>query len=333
LLDLLLRYLPEREAPRHIALMVVIGGTAMAMLFALAVGPFVDESVQIAPFTAATLVAVIFAGRSAGFAALLANTALACSQLSFRDPALTFGTFFFQLVFGAATFAAGDALRLAARQLLARQGELQARERVLAALVEELDHRSKNMLAVVQLLARQTAANTDDLDTFEPVFQSRLAALGRAQSVMIRARWGDVPLAEIVAGALAPFRSASAGEGLQLIGGAAIEVDGRCGLGLALTLHELATNAGKYGALARPEGRVTVAWTSRDPQTAELTWRERGGPAVTPPTRKGFGSKLVTRMLEPYGQVEFDFAPEGLTFRFVFTPASAQIPQTLGVGA
>jgi hypothetical protein len=209
LLDLLLKYLPERDAPRHVALAIVVTGTALALLFAMAVGPFVDESVQIAPFTAATLAAVIFAGRSAGFAALLANTALACSQLSFRDPALTFGTFFFQLVFGAATFAAGDALRVAARQLLARQTVLETRERTLATLVEELDHRAKNMLSVVQLLARQTAANTEDLEEFEPVFQARLAALGRAQSVMIRARWGDVPLGDIVTGALSPFKPAA----------------------------------------------------------------------------------------------------------------------------
>jgi two-component sensor histidine kinase len=88
-----------------------------------------------------------------------------------------------------------------------------------------------------------------------------------------------------------------------------------------LTLHELATNAGKYGALSSPQGRVAVQWR-RLQDGAEFVWEERGGPAVQPPTRKGFGSKLVARMLQPYGKTDYDFAPEGLTFRFAFTPAA-----------
>ncbi len=196
------------------------------------------------------------------------------------------------------------------------QARYQSQQRLL---INELNHRVKNTLATIQSMAAQTLRNEPDpLVAFEK-FEARLMGLSRVHDVLTRESWHGAELHEVVSRALAPFDEAGwridmAGPPVRLQPGGALT--------MALILHELATNALKYGALSNLDGRVTLAWTY-DPATRALalTWTERGGPTVAPPWRKGFGSRLIERSLrgELHGSAEMDYAPEGLTCALVAT--------------
>lgn len=174
-------------------------------------------------------------------------------------------------------------------------------------LSRELSHRVKNSLSVVQAIAMQTFRGNDEGRV--RTFNSRLAALGRAQDLLLQGAWEPVPLRSIVESSLElvcpPGRCEVEGDQHAL--------DAQRGLSLALALHELGTNAVKYGALSGANGIVRVAWAVADGRL-RLTWEERGGPPVAVPSRKGFGTRLITRNLESDfdGEVELDFRQSGL---------------------
>ncbi|HET6521714.1 MAG TPA: ABC transporter substrate-binding protein, partial [Geminicoccaceae bacterium] len=211
----------------------------------------------------------------------------------------------------AADLAAANA-RLRAE--IAERGRAERQRRLVTA---EVDHRAKNMLAAVQAMAHQTRHGSPSLDAFAESFEGRIAAMARAHDLLSRGRWEGVGLRALVAEELAPYHAA---------GDDRVEVDGedlllppKAALSLGMALHELATNAAKYGALSAPAGRVRVAWTvegeGEAPEgTLALHWRETGGPPVTPPERRGFGSTVIGRSLayELDGSAEMDFAPGGV---------------------
>ncbi|HEX3405623.1 MAG TPA: HWE histidine kinase domain-containing protein [Caulobacteraceae bacterium] len=177
------------------------------------------------------------------------------------------------------------------------------------ALVAELDHRVKNVLASVQSLAAQSARKTTSLDAFLKTFAGRLEAMASAHTLLTATRWrgaeiGNIATAEL--GALAPGQARWSGPEILL--------NPRATNALALALHELATNAVKFGALSAETGRVEVGWTRRAGGGFELTWAERGGPSVSPPTRRGFGSTLLERVTgrELGGEARMEFAPAGV---------------------
>ncbi|HYC02216.1 MAG TPA: PAS domain-containing protein [Azospirillaceae bacterium] len=182
-------------------------------------------------------------------------------------------------------------------------------------LVDELNHRVKNTLAIVQGLAQQTfrdPATRCERDAFE----GRLAALATAHNVLTRENWHSADLGEIVRDALtahgaAPHR--------LLLRGPPVRLEPKTAVTLAMALHELGTNATKYGALSVPGGRVSVAWSvapdqERGRTRLSLLWTETGGPIVAPPARRGFGSRMIERALaaELDGAVRLDFRPEGV---------------------
>ncbi|WP_202834345.1 sensor histidine kinase [Belnapia arida] len=196
-------------------------------------------------------------------------------------------------------------------------------------LVHELNHRVKNVLATVQSLALQTLRGTrGEPDRFVHDFTGRLRSLARAHDLLTARGWEGAPLDALVAAALAPWRG---GERIAASGPEQVYLTSHQAQALALALHELATNAAKYGALSRPEGRVTVFWARR-PQNAggqevvvELTWAETGGPVVTGvPERCGFGTRLLERGLSsdlgPDSSVVLQFKPEGLRALLRFRP-------------
>jgi two-component sensor histidine kinase len=172
-------------------------------------------------------------------------------------------------------------------------------EEHLRFLMRELSHRTKNVMAVVQAISWQTAQKSLDLQDFEQRFTQRLEALARSQDLLVRREWRGVDLHELVRGQLEPFldsakdRLTANGPILLLTPAAAQE--------LGLALHELATNASKYGALSVPKGKIEVAWKIEDETAASkrlhMTWLESGGPAVNPPIRKGFGFTVTTSSL------------------------------------
>jgi two-component sensor histidine kinase len=174
-------------------------------------------------------------------------------------------------------------------------------------LANELSHRVKNVLAVVQAIALQSFRGCDPKQL--AAFTSRLAALGTAQDLLIQTGWQSASIRNVMRKALAPH----APEGRYTFVGADHDIDGKRALALALALHELATNAFKYGALSNDAGRVRVEWavTAR---MLSLSWTESGGPVVGKPGPPGFGTRLVTRNLaaEFGGTVDMQHKPAGV---------------------
>ncbi|HEY9217147.1 MAG TPA: HWE histidine kinase domain-containing protein, partial [Phenylobacterium sp.] len=182
--------------------------------------------------------------------------------------------------------------------LRAEIGERQRAEAHMRLLVNELNHRVKNTLASVQSIARQTLRRSGNATALE-LFDSRLQALAWTHDVLTREHWAGANLGEMVERIVQPHE---AEEGRRFeTSGPTVRLAPQMALALAMGLHELATNAVKYGALSAPEGRVKIDW-SVDVQPDErpeltLRWRELGGPRVEKPTRRGFGSRLIERGL------------------------------------
>ena len=176
-------------------------------------------------------------------------------------------------------------------------------------LVNELNHRVKNTLAVVQALARQTFRNAPDVDVAVAAFDERLFALSRAHNLLTDANWSAADLRDIIAGQIGQI-----GERV-LVDGPPVALPPQLAVSLALALHELHTNATKYGALSNDAGRVQVSWRIAQPSgRLHLCWKESGGPPVAPPTRQGFGSRLIERALarEVGGEVQVRYLPDGV---------------------
>lgn len=196
------------------------------------------------------------------------------------------------------------------------EADVRANEQHLRLMVHELNHRVKNSLAIVQAMTAQTLRRGEIPDEVRDALASRLVALASAHDVLTDEKWSGADLRDLIAQTAAPYTSL-AGASPFVVEGPPVFLPPKAAIAMALAFHELATNAAKYGALSRPGGEVSVLWTLIGPETPEklrLTWRERGGPAVPPPTRRGFGTRLIERGLasELKGQVRLDYAPEGL---------------------
>ena len=196
-----------------------------------------------------------------------------------------------------------------------------------ALLVNELNHRVKNTLAVVQSLALQTARGAPDLPSFGAAFQARLLALARAHDVLTREDWTGAPLDAVVRAALEPLAMDKARVDLSGCASGVVLPPGAA-LALTMALHELATNALKHGALSVPDGRVSVACADADAADAApvVEWLERGGPPVAgPPARRGFGLRLLQRGLTAQAGMGADlrFVPEGVRCTLRLPPGPA----------
>ncbi len=196
-------------------------------------------------------------------------------------------------------------------------------------LIRELNHRVKNTLAIVQSLAGQSRMAAGSLEEFESAFTARLHALAKAHDLLTRTNWKGATLEEIVREAAAPFGEASGAGSRITCEGPVVWLDPNAAVTLSLALHELATNAAKFGALSNTEGQIAIRWAAdseTEPAAIDLSWTESGGPEVTAPTRKGFGSMLIERALgyEAEGDVKLEFLPQGLAFQ-VRLPLSSNI--------
>jgi PAS domain S-box-containing protein len=188
------------------------------------------------------------------------------------------------------------------------------------ALLNELNHRVKNTLATVQLLAAQTIRKCGLPKDVQIDFEARLVALSRAHDHLTRERWEPVELRTIVEKAVEPYREVS--PEMVRICGEQIKVGAQASLTLAMIFHELANNAAKFGALSSAEGRLAVSWAVANgvcasPPTLVIDWEESGGPPVSAPERPGFGSRLlqhgITRQFR--GSTRLDYDPSGLRCR------------------
>lgn len=188
-------------------------------------------------------------------------------------------------------------------------------------LTYELEHRIANTMAIVSAIAGQTFRTATTKEEAQTALEARFRALNQAHAALVQSRWDGATMATVVEGALAPHRS---GEGRITIGGPAVDLNAKQSLSLALALHELATNATKYGALSVPEGKVDVAWNVTPGDEGPLLafcWRESGGPDVSPPSRRGFGSRLIENTLASDFGVSptIDYARDGLVCSFATT--------------
>jgi len=176
-------------------------------------------------------------------------------------------------------------------------------------LAREVDHRTKNVLAVVHAIVSLTRA--EDIKQFSAAVEGRIQALARAHSLLSDSRWGGAKIADLILGELASYRTPNL-ERVR-ISGKSLSLHPSAVQALALAVHELASNAAKHGALSVPSGRVEVTWESRDDQL-ELRWIERGGPPSEPKAHLGFGMRVITASVETQlsGTVEFDWGDEGL---------------------
>jgi PAS domain S-box-containing protein len=193
----------------------------------------------------------------------------------------------------------------------------------LRFLMRELTHRSKNLLAVIQAMARQTARYSGSTKSFLEKFNARLQALATSHDILFKEEWQSASLADLVRLQLGPYLDRR--ESQVSVEGPTVLLKPDAAQNLGYALHELATNAAKYGALSVPEGRVSIAWhwlPEADGNGVELDWVESGGPAVVKPAHRGFGSMVIEGNLarELDTQVDLAFRAEGVQCKILLPP-------------
>jgi len=195
------------------------------------------------------------------------------------------------------------------RRVIKRTEELTAALDRQAILAREVDHRAKNALAVVQSILHLT--RSDDVPGYVAAVEGRIRALSRAHDLLSHSRWEGANLGRLVDEELEPYRTSDPERIVTL--GPPIVLQPSVAQTLALALHELATNAAKYGALSQPRGRVRIEW-ELSPQSLRLVWLESGGPTVGRPATQGFGTKLINSSIQGQlnGRVTFDWRASGL---------------------
>lgn len=221
--------------------------------------------------------------------------------------------------------AENDSLRLLLEQasidaevLLAQAGieakEREAADKLKKLILEELHHRIKNTLATVSAIASQSLRTATSIEHGQQAIEGRLIALGRAHDLLLQARWANADLAGTIRGATEPYDSG--GRGRFSISGPDIKITSGAVIALAMTLNELCTNTTKFGALSVPGGSIDIAWVVDEAeQRLQMTWSEKGGPAVSAPSRQSFGTRLIGSLGQQLkGQVKLAYAPTGFVY-------------------
>jgi two-component sensor histidine kinase/CheY-like chemotaxis protein len=221
--------------------------------------------------------------------------------------------------------AENDSLRLLLEQagidaeVLLEQAGIDAKEREAAdklqkLILEELHHRIKNTLATVSAIASQSLRTATSIEHAQHAIEGRLIALGRAHDLLLQARWANADLANTIRGATAPYDSE--GQGRFSISGPDIKITSGAVIALAMTLNELCTNTTKFGALSVPGGSIDIGWNvDEEKQRLQMTWSEKGGPAVSAPARQSFGSRLIGSLGQQLkGQVQLAYEPTGFVY-------------------
>jgi len=182
-------------------------------------------------------------------------------------------------------------------------------------LINELNHRVKNTLASIQSIVSQTLRGVQTKEEASTAISNRILALSRAHNVLTDENWDGADLRKMVENSLEAFQHE--GRSAITVSGPPLRLGPHAALSIALALHELATNAVKYGALSSPTGTVDVKWAVNRDEVFELTWTEKGGPTVVKGERRGFGSRLILKVLplELRGTADIDYDPQGVVFK------------------
>jgi PAS domain S-box-containing protein len=195
--------------------------------------------------------------------------------------------------------------------------ERKRKDEHIAILAREAEHRTKNILATVQ--ATVHLSHSETADGLKRAIEGRIQALAKLHDLFVESRWDGAELSRIAAQELAPY----VGEGKMRarIDGPQVMLEPTTAQGIGVTLHELVTNAAKYGALSTPKGQVALSWIRAPDKQIILRWSESGGPVVNKPTHQGFGTSIIERMIQHQlkGEIHFDWRPAGLECEIVFT--------------
>jgi light-regulated signal transduction histidine kinase (bacteriophytochrome) len=228
-------------------------------------------------------------------------------------------------------------LRISLLDVVLRRITEAAHERRLAAnrdqlMMAELDHRVKNTLANIEALVIQTSASAQSLSAFVEGLAARIQSMAKAHSLLSQSRWEGVAIKSLLLDELEPYVRGPAP--FQIVGPDLV-LTSKSALALSLAIHELATNAAKYGALSRAGGHVDIRWALNEAGGIDLSWTESGGPPVKPPARRGFGSTLIEQALamETDGLATLDYRPDGVVCRVALPAASLASTVVFGAAA
>lgn len=188
----------------------------------------------------------------------------------------------------------GQILTVVVRDITERRREEEQRQ----LIAEELTHRIRNLMTIVTSIVSLTASGSEDVNAFRDTLLSRLMAISRANDSLIAGGWQDTLLTALLEAELAPFRTSRTTIVLQ---GEKVTIRAKVAIALGLVVHELATNAAKYGALSCAGGRLELSWSTDEADQLWLSWKERGGPPVAEPSGSGFGSQMIRRTLAALG--------------------------------
>jgi two-component sensor histidine kinase len=188
-------------------------------------------------------------------------------------------------------------------------------EKQMRLIMRELAHRSKNLLAIIISMAAQTARNSITIADFTARFTQRLQGLAHSHDLLIQQNWRGAPLRELITSHLEPFIAGD--KSRVILDGPDVIVDPKAAQNLGLALHELATNASKYGALSQPSGRISISWEKTPEGNFTVSWRESGGPEVVAPAHRGFGQAVLERLASQAleGHAQLEFTPQGVQWR------------------
>jgi two-component sensor histidine kinase len=204
------------------------------------------------------------------------------------------------------------------KALLAQVGieaqEREAADKLQRIILEELHHRIKNTLATVSAIASQSLRTATGMEQAQQAIEGRLVALGRAHDLLMQVSWANASLIDTIRGATEPYDARATG--CFSIHGPNIGIASSAVIALAMTFNELCTNTTKFGALSRPNGRVEIAWAVDDQtQRLRLTWTEKGGPPVGAPTRRSFGTRMMSSLGQQLnGKVDLAYEPTGFVY-------------------
>ncbi|MHB8283089.1 MAG: sensor histidine kinase [Caulobacteraceae bacterium] len=294
-----------------------MAAACMAASLHLIAEPFLHGSVLFTPFLSAVAFVVYVRGSVAGWVALTTSLLFIGIQLCLNRPQPTISGAVGELIFFVVVCGVGIMLSAAIRQreirLIQSEREKSEGEAKYRLLAREFEHRLSNNIAVMSAMALMSSVQEGSAKDMLNRLQPRFAAYGRAQHLLLEQMSNCVHLERIVEIALSPF-TAEWRPQILIFNEAAVVVSSIAATSLTLALHELATNAIKYGALSHPNGLVRVSWSRPQQGAVALTWIEENGPPVRPPTRSGFGSTLISGALAnlPGGSVRLNYQAAGV---------------------
>jgi two-component sensor histidine kinase len=199
----------------------------------------------------------------------------------------------------------------------------------IAVLAREAEHRTKNILASVQ--ATINLSHSDTADSLKRAIEGRVLALANVHSLFVKSRWSGAELSSIVTQELAPYLGED--KARAQIDGPHVLLATNQAQAMAVTVHELATNAAKYGALSVPKGSLRVTWSHASDGQLTLHWTESGGPPIKKPARRGFGMSVIKQMIRQEGEIRLDWRAEGLACEIVFQPSTCRRSRSMTTGA